>query len=659
MNTLLVVARALHYASAIVLFGELVFALAVASSRRRHGARGEVADTSRIFRVMAWAILAGLASGAAWFALEAAAMSGMSLLAVVNRDTLGVVLHDTAFGRVWTVRAGLLVALCVVGIAIQRSRSVDRVAALCTLAALVAGAYLGALAWAGHAAAGQGVEDAVQKVADVAHLVAAGAWLGALPALVDALGARRSDDVAARAARRFSTLGLASVTALIASGLVNAWYQVGTLPGLFGTLYGRLLLVKLALFAAMIAVAVINRGILTPRVVAAEYDARRTLRRNALAEMVLGLGVVVVVARLGVTVPAAHEMPLWPFRYTFSTLPMEQSPWVQLVVAAAGFVAFIAGVFLMKGILGRPPRVSLGTLAAILIPAGLFASLLVVPAHPTTYASSPVGYTTKALAAGALVYASNCSSCHGEDGRGTRSAAGSPPASAGDLSEQIRERSEGDLFWSIAHGIPGTAMPGFAPRLTDIEIWNVIQFLDAQSASRNAVAMSERLKPLLPIPAPDFAYERIGRSQESLSGARDDRVTLLVLYTLPESAPRLVDIATNLANYGKAGARIIAAPVDGAPAADALDSVPGGESLLATAGPDVAVAYALFAPQLRRTGEPVPAHAEYLIDRQGQLRARWIGVPSSASDRKAESISQIDVLVREPPRPLPQWGHRH
>ena len=321
---------------------------------------------------------------------------------------------------------------------------------------------------------------------------------------------RRPDDVAARAARRFSTLGLASVTALIASGLVNAWYQVGAVPALIGTLYGRLLLVKLALFAAMIVIAVVNRGNLAPRVADADHDARRTLRRNALVEMALGLGVVVVVGRLGVTVPAAHETPLWPFEHTLSTLPMEQSPWIQLVLAAAGIVAFIAVIFLLKGILDRPPRVRWGTLAAIVIPAGLFVWLLVVPAHPTTYASSPVRYTTKAVAAGAVLYASNCSACHGPDGRGDGPAAGSPSTRPRDLPGQIRERSEGDLFWSIAHGIPGTAMPGFASRLTEVEIWNLIQFLDAQSAARNASAMSERVKPLLPIPAPDFAYERVG-----------------------------------------------------------------------------------------------------------------------------------------------------
>ena len=151
MNTLFVAARAIHYASALVLFGELVFAIAVAASGWRSAARRDAADSARVFGVTAWAILAGLVSGAAWFVLEAAAMSGLPLQSALDRDTLGVVLHDTSFGRVWTVRAGLLVALCVIGVAIQRSRSVDRTLALCAFAALVAAAYLGALAWAGHA----------------------------------------------------------------------------------------------------------------------------------------------------------------------------------------------------------------------------------------------------------------------------------------------------------------------------------------------------------------------------------------------------------------------------------------------------------------------------------------------------------------------------
>jgi putative copper resistance protein D len=322
-------------------------------------------------------------------------------------------------------------------------------------------------------------------------------------------------------------------------------------------------------------------------------------------------------------------------------------------------IAFVAAIVLLKGILSRPPHVPLGALAAMVVPAGLFASLLVVPAHPTTYLSSPVGYTTTAVAAGAALYASSCSECHGRDGHGDGPAAGSLTRRPPDLFEQLPDRREGDLFWSIAHGIPGTPMPGFAPRLTEIEIWNLIQFLDAQSVARNANAMTDRVKPLRPVPAPDFTYELVGRPQETLLASGGNRVTLLVLYTLPQSLPRLADIATMLRYYANAGARVIAVPMDGVPAADAVETVAGPESIAATAGPDVAAAYALFAQPGTGPLETPPAHVEYLIDRQGQLRVRWIGVPDSSSDRTKETLAQIGALFREPPRPPPQWGHRH
>ena len=199
-------------------------------------------------------------------------------------------------------------------------------------------------------------------------------------------------------------------------------------------------------------------------------------------------------------------------------------------------------------------------------------------------------------------------------------------------------------------------MPGLASRLTDAEIWSMIEFLDAQSAARNASAMTERVKPLLPVPAPDFTYELPGSPQQTLLDPRDKRVTLLVFYRLPASLPRLTDIATNLRSYVDAGARVVAVPLDAATAAEATSGVSGADAILATTGADVAAAYTLFAQSPPAVEAALPP-VEYLIDRQGDLRVRWIGVPGS--ERGAESLSQIRILVREPPRPVQQWGHRH
>jgi putative copper resistance protein D len=658
-NTVLVAARAIHYASALVIFGELVFALAVAPHGWRGVVRSDASDPARIFRVMLWAIVASVASGALWFALEAEAMSGMPIASALNRATLATVLQDTSFGRVWAARALLLLVLCAIAVGLRGSTATARTRALCALGALAAALYLGALAPAGHAAAGQGGEVSIETSGDIVHLLAAGAWIGALPALVDALRATRPDEIAARAARRFSALGLVSVTTLVASGFVNAWYQVGDPPALIGTPYGRLLLAKLALFAAMIAVAVVNRGILAPRVGAGDRDARATLRRNAILEIGLGLGVVTIVAKLGVTPPAAHEPVVWPFEHALSLLPVEQSAWTQLTVAAAAMIAAAGAIFLLTGILRRPPRARFAALAAVAVSAALLVWLLVVPAHPSTYALSPVGYTTKSIAAGAALYAANCSSCHGNDGRGDRRAVASSSARPGDLAERIQQRKGGDLFWSIAHGVPGTAMPEFGSRIPETGIWSVIQFLDAQSAARNAAAMTERVTPLLPIPAPDFTYEIARGPQQTLLGARDDRVILLVLYTLPESLPRLADIAANVGAYAKAGARVVAVPLDGRSAEEALRGAAGAQTILAAAGDDVGRAYLLFTQARGELGAAPPAHVEYLIDRQRQLRVRWNGVPASTSERGVATLREIGVLHREPPRPVPQWGHRH
>jgi hypothetical protein len=74
------------------------------------------------------------------------------------------------------------------------------------------------------------------------------------------------------ATRRFSALGLVCVTVLIATGAYNAWTLVGALPPLFGTSYGQLLLIKLALLLPLIAVAAVNLLKLKPRILASGVE---------------------------------------------------------------------------------------------------------------------------------------------------------------------------------------------------------------------------------------------------------------------------------------------------------------------------------------------------------------------------------------------------
>jgi copper resistance protein D len=91
------------------------------------------------------------------------------------------------------------------------------------------------------------------------------------------------------------------------SGAVNSYFLVGTLHALVTSVYGRLLLLKLGLFSAMVVIGAFNLLWLKPQILVAAKSAPlgksskllRSLRGNVLTELFLGTMVVIVVAMLG------------------------------------------------------------------------------------------------------------------------------------------------------------------------------------------------------------------------------------------------------------------------------------------------------------------------------------------------------------------------
>jgi mono/diheme cytochrome c family protein len=71
-----------------------------------------------------------------------------------------------------------------------------------------------------------------------------------------------------------------------------------------------------------------------------------------------------------------------------------------------------------------------------------------------------------------------CSNCHGSEGGGDGPAASqlNPPPRNFQHHGFWRHRTEGEIFWVIKNGSPGTSMVGFAGQLTDEEIWAIIQY---------------------------------------------------------------------------------------------------------------------------------------------------------------------------------------
>jgi copper resistance protein D len=310
----LVWVRFLHFAATVSLSGLVMFHAFVGAPALSAGDAELVRSiTSRLARLAWGSLMLAVLTGLAGLVVQAASMGERSLTDLWSDNLVTTVLLDTDFGHVWLARLALVVLLAA---ALHPPYFNALAPAWRRGAALaLATAYVAALAFAGHAAAGDGTEGVIHEAADVLHLIAAAAWLGALVPLAIVLGAAKDDGgasalaVARAATLRFSTLGLVSVGTMVATGVVNTFELTGSWAALLGTVYGRLLLVKIALFLAMLTIAAFNRMRLTPQLVAGGAAARlavRQLRANALTEAVIGALILLIVAVLG-TLPPGRE----------------------------------------------------------------------------------------------------------------------------------------------------------------------------------------------------------------------------------------------------------------------------------------------------------------------------------------------------------------
>lgn len=257
------------------------------------------------------AAIAGLLLSLAGIVALAAQMSGAAL-ASVDLATVKTVVASTAAGTAWAVRMIALLGMLVVATMFPVGR-----AALLAVTGL-GGAALATLAWSGHGTMDDGDVRYFHIAADIGHLLAAGVWFGALAVLATMLfrHSARFDAADLRRAHRslvgFAGIGSLAVLTIIATGLVNAWLLVGPdhVWSLGATLYGQLLLAKLALFGAMLGLAALNRFRLTPALgqAVARGDtgaAVRALRFSLALETGSAASVLALVAWLGTLAPPA------------------------------------------------------------------------------------------------------------------------------------------------------------------------------------------------------------------------------------------------------------------------------------------------------------------------------------------------------------------
>ena len=654
MTGTLIAARAAHYASLIQLCGIFIFLSFVATPAFRRAA----SDVSRFHASLlryAWiSLVVALASGMVWLVLEGAAMSARSPMDVLSGGILGVVLSRTQFGRDWVLRFIVMALLAAWLLRQKLAKSPRLTAGTPVVPLLLSGVALAALAWVGHATDEAGRALVLHLGADAVHLLAAAAWLGGLGplALLFAVSRRAGAPgwlpAARTATARFSIMGMIGVGALFLTGTVNTWFLSGTLPGLVGTEYGRLLLIKIGLFGLMVGIAAVNRLWLTPRLVGAAPGGEvsvvlRALQRNSLTEASLGLVILVIVGALGILTPADHTQPWWPFPVKLSVAALSQRSDAQADVAVVVISGLIGLGLLAVGATKRRRRAlsMTGGMAFLLAGGGLTIRLLSVEAHPTSFFRSPVPYTVQSIMAGAHLYAGKCAACHGETGRGNGSVVVTSPRldlTAGDIATQ----SDGDLFWWISHGRDNGAMPAFAPALREDQRWDVVNFLRAQASGVRTTDLTDVVTAKADVPAPDFAFETAGGRQETLGSLRGKDAVLLMFLTEPGSLPRLEQLARDAPYLEQAGVRVLAVADDDPAEPDEM----GGERrptlpFVIRVSPDVGSTYSLF-----EAGMGTRQHAEFLIDRAGYVRARWSPDTDQGWTRTSDLLDQVWRLDR-------------
>ena len=141
-------------------------------------------------------------------------------------------------------------------------------------------------------------------------------------------------------------------------------------------------------------------------------------------------------------------------------------------------------------------RLSRGTIlvfvAVLVLTGGVLAQTGKTPAAPPL--KNPVPSTPDSLSAGKRAFDTNCAACHGNRAQGAVKAgvvisiiAEQGGKQAPDLTDDQWDHgsTDGEIYTVIKNGVPPTMMAGWDGRLSDTEIWSVVNYLRALAANKD------------------------------------------------------------------------------------------------------------------------------------------------------------------------------
>jgi putative copper resistance protein D len=208
------------------------------------------------------------------------------------------------------------------------------------------------------------------------------------------------------------------------------------------------------------------------------------------------------------------------------------------------------------------------------------------------------------------------------------------------------------MFWWLTYGLQGTAMPSFRDRLSEEERWDLINTVRILSASEQARPLGTIVSADLRVVAPDLSYATSLGETRALKDFRSHDQVLLVFFSLPHSRERLMQLQSLYPKVRPLDVEILAIPLrQDANGDDAPSHLSLAFPLISDGASEATTTYALFHRSLSSErlppDAPPPSHVEFLVDRQGYLRGRWLPSEGVGWGDVEQLTTAIEILRQE------------
>ncbi|MCP5244994.1 MAG: CopD family protein [Burkholderiales bacterium] len=505
------------------------------------------------------------------------------------------------------------------------------------------------------------------------HIIFAGIWLGGLPALlllkyeyVQQVKSRKSSLVDIQILKRFSAMALPIMLLIVVTGLiVGDRIFDDKYAALVATPYGLLLNAKLLLLCLILIIATQIRSYWLPLFSSSNSsqetkDSASGMRKWVRIEFILAMILVLIATILANnTTPAKHAViEEWPFTFRFSIIATWGGENVATLVWGGLAIIGVALGVLYFGRTAQWGMKKLVTIPGVLFLSGLAVALppLTIEAYPETYRKPPIPFDAMSISYGSALYSEHCVDCHGYQGMGNGIKSRTLSTVLPDMLTEPHtvEHTPGDFYHWISFGMKDTDMPGYADKLDEEERWDLVNYVYALSRGYQSRILSPEIIPNRKnVVPPVFSYGGLDGSSGVLQEFRDKSPVLLIIFSWPQSEARIDQLKQSFAKLNERNIAVLAIPTQELKSEAHAEIEAGLPFTLVTQGAsEIAESYSLY----RRTMShadllgrgSTPDHMEFLIDRDGYLRARWIPSADKSGWSNIDLLAkQIDLLNKE------------